>query len=70
MIITETVYIDGREFTRTTSNSGRYVVRNGASYIEAYDPSEYGRIYTEGDSIPDEEITAEEALNILLGGAV
>ena len=72
MIVVETHYIDGREFTRTYSDANRYVVREGISYDEAWDPAEYGRTYTEGDPIPseDEEITVEdkaEAYDILIG---
>ena len=58
MIKTETFYIDGREFVRTTSDEGRYVVRDGISYSEACDPAEFGRVYTEGDKMPPEEIEA------------
>ena len=52
MIKTETYFIGEREFTKTYSDSGRYVVRDGVSYEEANDPSELGRTYTEGDPIP------------------
>lgn len=68
-IIQETFYIDNREFTRTYSNAGRYVVRDGAEYVEACDPAEYNRQYTEGGIIEDESSTAEEIVNILTGGA-
>lgn len=67
MIITENFYIDDREFTRTYSDAGRYVVRDGVEYSEACDPAEYGRTYVEGDLISDEE-NAEEIVNILTGG--
>jgi len=49
MIIVEKVYIDGVEFNRTYSDDNRYVVRDGVSYDEAWDPSEFNRIYTEGE---------------------
>lgn len=65
MIQTETIIIDEREFVRTYSDAGRYVVRDGASYVEAVDPAEYGRTYTEGE--PLEDISAEEALDIITG---
>lgn len=70
-IVTETVIIDNREFTRTYSDAGRSVVRDGVSYTEAVDPSEFGRIYTEGDPIEDDDMegTAQELLDILLGGS-
>jgi len=75
MIIQEHFDVDGRDFIRTTSNAGRYVVRNGISYSEACDPAEFGREYTEGDLIPDEErdlselADKAEAYDILMGGA-
>lgn len=60
MIIQEHFEIDGRDFVRTYSNSGRYVVRDEVEYSEACDPAEFGRTYTEGDLIPDEERDMEE----------
>lgn len=74
MIQTETIVLDGRTLIHTYSDEGRFVVRDGVSYDEAYDPAELGRTYIEGDLIPqdeeepEEEPTAEEILNILLGG--
>lgn len=73
MIVTENFKVGERDFIRTYSNSGRYVVRDGVSYSEACDPAEFGRTYTEGDLIPDEERTdiqdKAEAYDILMGGA-
>ena len=69
-IITSTVEINGRTFTHTRSDAGRYVVRDGINYDEAYDPAELGRTYTEGDIITDGEPSeADEVLDILLGGS-
>ena len=70
-IITEHYEINGREFIRTYSDAGREVVRDGIAYAEANDPAEFGRTYTEGNLIPNEEVesNAEEILNILTGGA-
>lgn len=68
MILTETTTINGTPLTRTYSDSNRYVVRDGVSYSEAIDPIDSGRTYTEGDEMPDEEITEEEAIKILMGG--
>ena len=67
MIKTETITVNGRELTRTWSDAGRYVVRDGVSYGEAIDPAELGRTYTEGDVMED-EATAEELLEIIVGG--
>ena len=73
MIVTEQMVIDGRNFTLTYSNSGKYVVRDGISYYEALDPTEYGRVYTQGDYIDNEEPTSQEfeaAGRILMGQEV
>ena len=69
MIVQEHFDVEGRDFIRTYSDANRYVVRDGESYAEACDPAEFGRMYTEGDPLPLEEIAAqaEEVLNILMG---
>ena len=67
MIRTESLTIGGKDFTRTYSDAGRYVVRDGISYDEAIDPTELGRTYVEGAPIATDE--AEELLNILTGEA-
>lgn len=75
MIITENVNIRGRDFIRTYSDSNRYVVRDGVSYSEAIDPVGSGRVYTEGDIMPEEvtDMTETEAkamaYDILVGEA-
>lgn len=67
MIRTEQVSIGGKAFTRTYSDAGRCVVRDGVSYDEALDPTELGRTYTEGLPIDADEAT--ELLGILTGEA-
>ena len=67
MIKTQTITIGGQEFTKTYSDDNRYVVRDGISYSEAIDPAYLGRTYTEGETMPDEEISEEEAGRILMG---
>lgn len=75
MIITEKVTIRNRDFIRTYSDEGRYVVRDGVSYSEAIDPLDSGRVYTEGEEIPEEvtdmtEVEAKAAAyDILVGEA-
>lgn len=56
MIRTETLAINGKQFIRTYSDEHRYVVGGVPEgvYEEAIDPAELGRIYTEGDIMPDE----------------
>lgn len=70
MIVQEHFDVEGRDFIRTYSDSGRYVVRDGVEYSEACDPAEFGRQYTEGELMPEEDqmAAAEDILNILLGG--
>lgn len=69
----ENFYVNGRDFIRTYSDSGRYVVREGVPYSEACDPAEFNRQYTEGDVIPPEERDMDEladkaeAYDILMG---
>lgn len=73
MIVQEHFDVNGRDFIRTTSDSGRYVVRDGVEYGEACDPAEFGRVYTEGELMPpDESALADkaEAYDILIGGAL
>ena len=69
MIVQEHFDVEGRDFIRTYSDAGRYVVRDGESYSEACDPAEFGRTYTEGDPMSPEDVAAqaEEVLNILMG---
>lgn len=55
MIVQTHFDINGRNFIHTYSDAGCYVVRDGVEYGEANDPAEFGRTYTEGDLMPDEE---------------
>lgn len=77
MIVTETLMYGNRAITHTYSDENRYVVRDNISYVDAYDPAEFNRTYTEGELIPKEEVpstpqeqelSAEDALSIILGG--
>lgn len=70
MIVTENFKVGERDFIRTYSDSGRYVVRDGVSYSEACDPAEFGRTYTEGDLMSDEERDKAEAYDILMADVV
>ena len=67
MIITEQLTINDRRFTKTYSDSGFMVERDGAQYSEAIDPAEFGRTYTETDiPIEDEgDLTVTDALEML-----
>lgn len=71
MIVQEHFDVNGRDFIRTYSNAGRYVVRDDVEYSEACDPAELGRTYTEGDLMPIEERSdiadKAEAYDILMG---
>ena len=69
MIRTENFTIGEKQFIRTYSDTGRYVVRDGISYEEACDPVKFGRTYIEGDVIPTTESNAGEILDIILEDA-
>lgn len=72
MIKTETYTKDGRELIRRYSDSNKYIRNDQTSgkYTEAIDLVSSGYSYTETDEeIPDEPISAEEAIEILLGKA-
>lgn len=70
MIVQEPFEINGIAFVRTYSDAGRYVVGGNPRgvYAEATDPASENRTYVEGDVMPADETTAEEVLDILLGG--
>lgn len=71
MIIRETVALNNRTFIHTYSDMGFEIERDDVIYGDAYDPIEYAeqRIYTEVIT-ETEDLSAEEALNIILGGEV
>lgn len=69
-ITTEFFSVNGQSFVRTCSDAGRYVVRDGVSYAEACDPSEFGRTYSEGAVMPVNESDIADkaaAYDILVG---
>lgn len=70
MIIAKQTIIDGKQFLHTYSDTGFMIERDGQTYIEAIDPIEFDRIYTETtEKIPSfaNELTDTEALNIIMG---
>lgn len=63
MIRTENFEVNGRQFVRTYSDEGRYVIGGSpmGAYVEATDPAELNRTYVEGELMPvDEAISDEE----------
>lgn len=63
MIHTENITINGSELTRTYSDGGYYIQRDGVQYAEAIDPAELGRTYTETDEpigMGTDEATVED----------
>ena len=68
-IVQEHIDIDGRDFIRTYSDAGRYIVGGEplGEYADAYDPAEFNRTYTEGELMPTDDTDAAEILSILLG---
>ena len=74
MIQTENITINGRTLTRTYSDSGHYIQRDGVRYTEAIDPADSVRTYTETDvPIAGTAMTETEekaaAYDILMGVA-
>lgn len=71
MVKTEHITISGHDFVRSCSDSGYYI--HGGSpegdYTEAIDPAELGRTYTETEIPIEGDTTADEVVEILLGGA-
>lgn len=59
MIITEQLTINEKQFTKTYSDAGFMIERDGERYSEAIDPSELGRTYTETDIPVEAEATTE-----------
>ena len=63
---------DGVKLLRTYSDEGKSIIQNetGIVYDEAIDVENAPYTYTESTETNDEELTAEEALAIILGGEV
>ena len=59
MIKTEQLTINNKQFTKTYSDAGFMIERDGVQYSEAIDPSEFGRTYTETDIPVEAEATTE-----------
>ncbi len=59
MIKTEQLTINDRRFTKTYSDSGFMIERDGVQYSEAIDPTELGRTYTETDIPIEGEIASD-----------
>lgn len=71
MIKVEKIVINGREFLRTYSDGGKKIRKIGTDevYGEAVDPINAGREYEETDEVTRaEEISADDALEIIVGG--
>ena len=62
---------DGVKLFRTWSDVNRILIQNetGIEYTEAIDVEDAPYTYSEGDKLPEETLSAEEALEIILGGA-
>ena len=60
MIITEQLTINEKSFTKTVSDNGFYIERDGVQYSEAIDPSEFDRTYTETDIPVEAELIEPE----------
>ena len=54
MLHTETVTINGREFTHTWSDKYT-IIRDGVEYDDALDPAEFNRVYEESGALKEIE---------------
>lgn len=71
MIQKENIIINGRLLTRTYSDGGFYIQRDGVQYAEAIDPADSGRMYEESATpIGDGEATIEDYQDTLAELAV
>ena len=59
MIKTETITIRGKDYSRTYSDTGYMIEREGVQYSEAIDPITSNRVYTETKTKIEEEIYGE-----------
>ena len=61
---------DGVKLFRIYSDEGKLLIQNetGIKYVEAIDVESAPYTYTESDEDVPQELSAEEALNIILGG--
>lgn len=67
MIHTQQLTIGGRALIRTWSDTN-YIERDGQKYVDAVDPADSGREYTEtADPLPDRALTGSEALSLIRG---
>lgn len=69
-IVTEIVTINGTQFIHTYSDADRYIVGGEpyGIYADAYDPADANRVYVEGEPMPPDEVSSDEAMEILFGG--
>lgn len=72
MLKTNMIIIEGKSFNHTFSDSGFMIERNGLTYIDALDPIDLNRKYTETNIKINDEINYEvndykTALQILMG---
>ena len=67
MIKTEQLTINNKQFTKSYSDSGYMIERDGVQYSEAIDPTELGRTYTETDVPIEGEtgLTVSDTLELL-----
>lgn len=67
MIKTEQLTINNKQFTKSYSDSGYMIERDGVQYSEAIDPTELGRTYTETDVPIEGEtgLTVSDTLEML-----
>ena len=59
MVVTETININGIDFTHNYSDLGFMIERDGVRYSDAIDPIGFDRVYTETDEPIEKEVDYE-----------
>lgn len=60
MIISETIKLNDKNYTKVYSDAGFYIERNGVFYVEAVDPLGSGREYVETTMLIETEPESTE----------
>lgn len=65
MIVTQSMEINGKWYTRTYSDRGLYIERDGARYEDAIDPVGTDRVYTETEVYIEGDADEQDYINAL-----
>lgn len=65
MIVTHSMEINGKWYTRTYSDQGLYIERDGVQYEEAIDPVGTDRVYVETETYIEGDADEQDYLSAL-----